>query len=85
MLLIASVHFSTTKNQINHSLGISVRYGRAIYGILDIVFDLVTLPHSILILGKDESGKKSVLREFSRVLSEHCQNRVLVVDPTGEV
>ena len=49
------------------------------------VYDLITGQESILLLGKPETGKKSVLREFARVLSELLMNRVLVVDPTGQV
>ena len=73
-------------NRKGEAIGLTVRYGRAIYGCLgDIAYDLVRCGKSILVLGKPGVGKTTVLREFARVLNDDVGKRVLIVDTSNEV
>jgi stage III sporulation protein SpoIIIAA len=64
-------------------VGLTCRVGRAVYGTLDIIQDLVESGKSILILGKPGIGKTTMLREAARVLAEN--KRVVIVDTSNEI
>lgn len=64
-------------------VGLTCRVGRAVYGTLDIIQDLVESGKSILILGKPGIGKTTMLREAARVLAE--TKRVVIVDTSNEI
>jgi nucleoside-triphosphatase THEP1 len=57
--------------------------GRAVYGVIDIVEDIVKSGQSILLLGRPGVGKTTLLREAARILSE--KRRVVVVDTSNEI
>jgi energy-coupling factor transporter ATP-binding protein EcfA2 len=64
-------------------VGLTLRVGRAVYGTVDIVGDLLESGKSILLLGKPGVGKTTLLREAARVLAE--AKRVVVVDTSNEI
>ncbi|XP_033106755.1 uncharacterized protein LOC117108737 [Anneissia japonica] len=66
-------------------IGLTARVGRAIYGCLDMIFDIVASGKSVLILGVPGVGKTTVLREFARVLSDILEQRVMIVDTSNEI
>ncbi|XP_033106749.1 uncharacterized protein LOC117108733 isoform X2 [Anneissia japonica] len=66
-------------------IGLTARVGRAIYGCLDMIFDIVASGKSVLILGVPGVGKTTVLREFARVLSDVLEQRVMIVDTSNEI
>jgi stage III sporulation protein SpoIIIAA len=74
---------SAIRNRRGHVVGLTCRVGRAIYGTLDIIQDLVESGQSILILGKPGIGKTTMLREAARVLAEKM--RVVIVDTSNEI
>lgn len=74
---------SGIRNRRNQVVGLTCRIGRAVYGTIDIVKDIVNEGHSILILGRPGIGKTTMLREMARILAE--QKRVIIVDTSNEI
>ncbi len=74
---------SGIRNRRGHVVGLTCRVGRAVYGTIDIMADILTEGHSILLLGKPGVGKTTMLREMARVLAE--QKRVIIVDTSNEI
>ena len=65
--------------------GLTCRVGRAIFGTINIIRDLLESEQSILILGKPGVGKTTIIREITRVLSDEMEKRVIVVDTSNEI
>ncbi|MBN2258257.1 MAG: AAA family ATPase [Anaerolineaceae bacterium] len=74
---------SAIRNRRGHIVGLTCRVGRAVYGTLDIIQDLVESGKSLLILGKPGIGKTTMLREAARILAE--SKRVVIVDTSNEI
>jgi len=74
---------SAIRNRRGHIVGLTCRVGRAVYGTIDIIQDLVESGRSVLILGKPGIGKTTLLREAARILAE--QKRVVIVDTSNEI
>ena len=74
---------SAIRNRRSHIVGLTCRVGRAVYGTIDIIQDLVESGKSILILGKPGIGKTTMLREAARILAE--KTRVVIVDTSNEI
>jgi stage III sporulation protein SpoIIIAA len=74
---------SCIRNRRGHIVGLTLRVGRAVYGTIDIVRDLLESGKSVLLLGKPGVGKTTLLREAARVLAE--KKRVVVVDTSNEI
>ena len=76
---------SAIRNRQGKVVGLTCRIGRAIYGTIDIIQDVVESGKSILILGRPGRGKTTKLREMARVLSVDIQKRVVIVDTSNEI
>jgi stage III sporulation protein SpoIIIAA len=76
---------SAIRNRSGDIVGLTCRVGRAIYGTIDIIRDLVETGRSILLLGRPGVGKTTMLREVARVLSDDLRKRVIVVDTSNEI
>lgn len=74
---------SGIKNRHGQVVGLTCRVGRAVYGTIEIIEDIVTQGHSILILGRPGVGKTTMLREMARILAE--TKRVIIVDTSNEI
>jgi stage III sporulation protein SpoIIIAA len=74
---------SCIRNRQNRIIGLTCRVGRAVYGVIDIIEDIVKSDQSILLLGRPGVGKTTLLREAARILSEKA--RVVVVDTSNEI
>jgi len=74
---------SAIRNRKSLIVGLTCRVGRAVYGTIDIIQDLVESGKSILILGKPGIGKTTMLREAARILAE--SKRVIIVDTSNEI
>ncbi len=59
---------SCLRNRSGKIIGLTCRVGRAVYGTIDIIFDVVRSGKSLLLLGKPGVGKTTMLREVARVL-----------------
>jgi len=71
------------RNRRGQVVGLTCRVGRAVYGTIDIIADIVEQGHSILLLGRPGVGKTTMLREMARVLAE--KKRVVIVDTSNEI
>ena len=76
---------SAIRNRGGKVVGITFRVGRAVYGTILIIEDLVTSGKSVLLLGKPGVGKTTMLREVARVLADDAGKRVIVVDTSNEI
>jgi stage III sporulation protein SpoIIIAA len=74
---------SAIRNKHGVVVGLTCRVGRAVYGTIDIIQDLVGSGKSILLLGKPGIGKTTMLREAARILAEKM--RVVIVDTSNEI
>lgn len=74
---------SAIRNRHSTIVGLTCRVGRAVYGTIDIIQDLVESGKSILLLGKPGIGKTTMLRESARILAENT--RVIIVDTSNEI
>jgi len=76
---------SAIRNRQGRVIGLTCRVGRAVYGTIDIIRDVVESGKSFLLLGRPGVGKTTKLREVARVLSDEFQKRVVIVDTSNEI
>ena len=76
---------SAMRNRAGHVVGVTCRVGRAVFGTIDIIQDLVEEGQSMLLLGKPGVGKTTLLREVARVLADDFRKRVVIVDTSNEI
>ncbi len=76
---------SAIRNRTGKIIGLTLRVGRAVYGTIKIIEDLVFTGKSILLLGRPGVGKTTMLREVARVLADDARKRVIVVDTSNEI
>lgn len=76
---------SAIRNRRGSVIGLTCRVGRAVYGTVAIIRDLVETGKSLLLLGKPGTGKTTLLRETARVLAEDLRKRVVIVDTSNEI
>jgi len=74
---------SAIRNRRDAVVGLTLRVGRAVYGTIDIIEDIVNSGKSLLILGRPGVGKTTLLREAARILAE--TKRVVIVDTSNEI
>ncbi len=74
---------SAIRNRLGHIVGLTLRVGRAVYGTVDIIQDIIESGKSVLILGRPGVGKTTLLREAARILAE--SKRVVIVDTSNEI
>ena len=74
---------SAIRNRRGAVVGLTLRVGRAVYGTVDIIQDLIESGKSVLILGRPGVGKTTILREAARILAE--TKRVVIVDTSNEI
>ena len=76
---------SAIRNRSGKVIGITFRVGRAVYGTIKIIEDLILSNKNVLLLGKPGVGKTTMLREVARVLADDADKRVIVVDTSNEI
>ncbi len=81
---------SAIRNRRGHIVGLTCRVGRAVYGTIEIIEDIVASGKSLLMLGRPGIGKTTMLREVARILADgHAPDRpprrVVIVDTSNEI
>ncbi|HEX6655467.1 MAG TPA: AAA family ATPase, partial [Candidatus Limnocylindria bacterium] len=76
---------SAIRNRAGKVVGLTCRIGRAVFGTIDIIRDIVEGGQSVLLLGRPGVGKTTMLREVARVLADDLGKRVIVVDTSNEI
>nr|YP_009398480.1 hypothetical protein [Lophocladia kuetzingii]ARW67666.1 hypothetical protein [Lophocladia kuetzingii] len=76
---------SSIKNRKGNIIGLTFRVGRAIFGTISIIRDLLYDSKSILLLGKPGVGKTTAIREITRVLADEMEKRVVIIDTSNEI
>ncbi len=82
----ATLHrISAMRNRRGEVVGLTLRVGRAVMGIVDILRDLIESGQSLLLMGRPGLGKTMLLREMARVLADELGKRVVIVDTSNEI
>ncbi|HET7685112.1 MAG TPA: R3H domain-containing nucleic acid-binding protein [Candidatus Limnocylindria bacterium] len=76
---------SAIRNRGGKVVGLTCRIGRAVFGTIDIIRDIVDSGQSVLLLGRPGVGKTTMLREVARVLADDLGKRVIIVDTSNEI
>lgn len=76
---------SCIRNRQSIITGLTCRVGRAIFGTISVIRDLLESEQSILILGKPGGGKTTLIREMARVLADEMEKRVIIIDTSNEI
>ena len=76
---------SALRNRNGGVIGLTCRIGRAIFGTVNIICDLLEKRKSILLLGRPGVGKTTAIREIARVLSDDMNKRVIIIDTSNEI
>lgn len=76
---------SAMRNRAGEIIGLTCRVGRAIFGTIGMIRDLVETGGSILMLGRPGVGKTTALREIARVLADDLMKRVVIIDTSNEI
>ncbi|HEY7349919.1 MAG TPA: R3H domain-containing nucleic acid-binding protein [Ktedonobacterales bacterium] len=76
---------SAIRNRKGKVVGLTLRVGRAVYGTIALIRDIIEEGKSILILGRPGVGKTTMLRETARVLADELSKRVVIVDTSNEI
>ena len=74
---------SCIRNRQGRVIGLTCRVGRAVYGVIDIVEDIMQSGQNVLLLGRPGVGKTTLFREAARILGE--KKRTVVVDTSNEI
>ncbi len=76
---------SALRNRQGAIIGLTCRVGRAVFGTIGMIRDLVESGQSILLLGRPGVGKTTALREIARVLADDLHKRVVIIDTSNEI
>lgn len=76
---------SAIRNRSGKIIGITCRVGRAVFGTIAVIHDIVESGKCILLLGRPGVGKTTMLREVARVLADDFRKRVVIVDTSNEI
>ncbi len=76
---------SAIRNRPGEIIGLTCRVGRAVFGTIGMIRDLVETGQSILMLGRPGVGKTTALREIARVLADELHKRVVIIDTSNEI
>ena len=76
---------SAIRNRAGSIVGLTCRVGRALFGTVAILRDVIEGGKSLLLLGRPGVGKTTLLREAARVLADEVGKRVVIVDTSNEI
>ena len=76
---------SAMRNRAGNVVGLTCRVGRAVFGSVRVVDDIVRAGKNLLLVGRPGVGKTTMLREMARVLADDVHKRVVIVDTSNEI
>jgi len=76
---------SAIRNRQGRIVGLTCRVGRAVFGTIKVIEDLIKSGKSVMLLGRPGVGKTTMLREMARVLADDFNKRVIIVDTSNEI
>jgi stage III sporulation protein SpoIIIAA len=76
---------SAIRNRRGRVVGLTCRVGRAVFGTIRVIEDIIRSGKSVLLLGRPGVGKTTMLREVARVLADDMNKRVVIVDTSNEI
>jgi len=76
---------SCIRNRRGKIVGLTCRVGRAVFGTIRVIEDLIRTGKSTLMLGRPGVGKTTMLREVARVIADDLNKRVVIVDTSNEI
>lgn len=76
---------SALRNRLGEIIGLTCRVGRAVFGTVEVVRDVIESSKSVLLVGRPGVGKTTLLREAARVLADTLDKRVMIVDTSNEI
>ena len=76
---------SAIRNRAGAIVGLTCRVGRALFGTVAILRDVIESGKSLLLLGRPGVGKTTLLREAARTLADEVGKRVVIVDTSNEI
>ena len=76
---------SAIRNRNGYIIGLTCRVGRAVFGTVGMIQDLIESGRNVLLLGRPGIGKTTMLREVARVLADDFKKRVIVIDTSNEI
>ena len=76
---------SAIRNRNEYIIGLTCRVGRAVFGTINMIKDLIESGKNVLLLGRPGIGKTTMLREVARVLADDFKKRVIVIDTSNEI
>jgi stage III sporulation protein SpoIIIAA len=76
---------SAIRNRHGEIIGLTCRVGRAVFGTVNMIQDLIESGNNVLLLGRPGIGKTTMLREVARVLADDFKKRVVVIDTSNEI
>jgi stage III sporulation protein SpoIIIAA len=76
---------SCIRNRRGRIVGLTCRIGRAVFGTIRTIEEIIRTGESVLLLGRPGVGKTTMLREVARVLADEVNKRVVIVDTSNEI
>ena len=76
---------SSIRNRQGSIVGLTCRVGRAIFGTISVIRDLLERRGSLLLLGRPGVGKTTAIREIARILADEMEKRVVIIDTSNEI
>ncbi len=76
---------SAIRNRQQDVVGLTCRVGRAIFGTVNMIRDLIEGGQSLLLMGRPGVGKTTALREIARVIADELERRVVIIDTSNEI
>jgi stage III sporulation protein SpoIIIAA len=76
---------SCIRNRRGRIVGLTCRVGRAVFGTISTIEDIIRNEQSMLLLGRPGVGKTTMLREVARVIADEMNKRVIIVDTSNEI
>lgn len=76
---------SSIRNRDGAVIGLTCRVGRAVFGTISAIRDILERKDSLLVLGKPGVGKTTAIREIARILADEMEKRVVIIDTSNEI